>query len=511
MEITSPNKTSISLRRADRRVWRLYFIVSCFGLLVIPPIFAFYGNSIIKGGLAVALLSVCLYPTARYFARRESGVPLFSVLCLSYGIQFGLPIFLKEPEISTINGSTYLEDPSVIAALLLSIAGVCALQLGYYTFKTHRFAKVIPAINLHLNEKKALVYCLLIGILSPLIFGALNSDSDLNNPQFSAIFTLLHNQRLVVIGILGWLVYSGRGSKWHKFLLYCVVGFATLQGLSSAFLEQAIVPLAILFVTKWRYTKKLPVAPLLATTAIILFLSPVKGTFRDVVWSDSASATEVSDNGLERASLWVEQAAQYWASVFSGERGVTDATSKAASRTDLIHQFAHIYSQTPDVVPFQHGSTYSYFAVAFIPRALWPDKPTAGGANIFFAVAYGITTEEGSTRATFGVSLLGEGYINFGIPGVLFIMTLQGIVLMLLQHIFGSERSGAGGQAVFLAFFIFFLNGVGTSAEIFFGNIVQNLLASCVLLWWAREKPSIRRRLSQIELTREIAPGQFAR
>jgi len=243
---------------------------------------------------------------------------------------------------------------------------------------------------------------------------------------------------------------------------------------------------------------------------IILFLSPVKGTFREAVWSDSASVTQVSDSRLDRASLWVEQAAQYWFGTLNGERDVTDATSSAISRTDLIHQFAHIYSLTPEIVPFQYGDTYSYFAVAFIPRVIWPDKPMAGGANDFFAVAYGITSEEGVKRVTFGVSLLGEGYINFGAPGVVFIMALQGVILILLQHVFGGERSGAGGQAVFLAFFIFFLNGVGTSAEIFFGNIVQNLLCSCALLWWVREKPAVRRRLARAELPRGISPGELA-
>ncbi len=493
------------LHRHNRRVWRLYSIISCFSILIIPPIFAFYGNSLIEAGLAVILLSICLYPTARYFACNESGVPLFAVLCLSYGIQFGLPIFSKEPEISTVNGSTYLEEPSVIAALLLAVAGVLALQLGYYIFKSNRFARAVPTINLHLNKKKALGYCLLIGLLSPLIFTAINSNSYLNNPQFSAIFTLIRNQRLVVIGILGWLVYSGSGTRWHKLLLYCVVGFAIVQGLATAFLEQAIIPVAILFITKWRYSKKLSIAPIISTVAIILFLSPVKGIFRDVVWSDSAPPAEISDNRFSSASLWVEQAGQYWAGVLTGERAVTDATSDAASRTDLIHQLAHIYSLTPDAVPFQYGSTYSYFAVALIPRAIWSDKPMAGGANIFFATAYGITTEEGTKRATFGMSLLGEGYINFGIPGVIFIMALQGTILILLQHIFGGERAGAGGQAIFLAFFIFFLNGVGTSAEIFFGNIVQNLLATCALLWWAREKPSIISRLSHEITLRQLA------
>lgn len=502
---------SISSFKRSRRVWRLYFTVTGFSLLTVPPFFALYGNSLGKGALAIVLLSICLYPTARYFARNESGVPLFAVLCLSYGLQFALPIFTKEPVISLANSSAYLEDSSVIAALMLSIVGVSALQLGYYCLSSNRVARVIPAIDLHLNEKRAILYCIFVGLMLPIFYGTLRVSDDQAYLQYSAIFNLLQNQRLVVIGILGWLVYSGRGAKWHKLLLYCVVGIAVVQGLSSAFLEHAIIPVVILFLTRWRYTKRLPVPSIVSIIAIILFLSPVKGSFRESVWSDSASAAEVAADPLGSASLWVGQAAQYWVGTLSGERDITDATSSAAARTDLIHQFAHIYSLTPEVVPFQYGGTYSYFAVAFIPRAIWPDKPLAGGANDFFALTYGITSEEGVKRVTFGVSLLGEGYINFGIPGVVFIMALQGAILILLQQIFGSERSGAGGQAVFLAFFIFFLNGVGTSAEIFFGNIVQNLLCSCVLLWWAREKPSVRRRLARAELARAVvAPGELA-
>jgi hypothetical protein len=69
-------------------------------------------------------------------------------------------------------------------------------------------------------------------------------------------------------------------------------------------------------------------------------------------------------------------------------------------------------------------------------------------------------------------------------------MAVQGAALSLLEHIFGSYKSGAGGQAVFLAFYVFLFNGVGSSAEILFGNIFQNLTLSCILLWWARANPS---------------------
>lgn len=478
-------------RITSRRIWRLYFIAISFGILIVPCVFAYYEFSYIKILLATISLSICLFPTARYFARHESGVPVISVLCLAYALQFAIPIFSNQPEIRLAYGEVkYLEDTNVVGALLLSIVGISALQIGYYALQSGKLAKSIRVVDLHLNEKKAVIYCVLVGILLPIILSLRAVLSEQQYVQFSAIFTLLQNQQLVVIGILGWLVYSGRGSKWYRLLLYFVVGITVWRGLSSAFLEQAIIPLAILFVTKWLYGRRISVLSVGFVIVLILFLSPVKASVRQALWFDSASVNVDSDSISDKAFLWIDQASQYWIETLNGERNITDATSDAASRADLIHQFAHIYSVTPDIVPFQYGRTYSYFAVALIPRVIWPEKPQAGGANNFFSVTYGITTEEGAKRTTFGVSLLGEGYINFGGVGVFLIMAVQGIVLKLLQHIFGGTKSGVGGQAIFLAFFVFFLNGVGTSAEILFGNIFQNLLCSCLLLWWARDKSS---------------------
>ena len=68
-------------------------------------------------------------------------------------------------------------------------------------------------------------------------------------------------------------------------------------------------------------------------------------------------------------------------------------------------------------------------------------------------------------------------------------MAVQGAFICLLQAVFGDARSGLGGQAVFVAFFVYFLNGIGSSAEIIFGNLFQNMLVSVILLWLVRKKP----------------------
>jgi hypothetical protein len=88
---------------------------------------------------------------------------------------------------------------------------------------------------------------------------------------------------------------------------------------------------------------------------------------------------------------------------------------------------------------------------------------------------------------------MGEGFINFGPVGVAMVMMVLGAVLALMERTFGSERSGVGGQAIFLAVFISFLNGIGSSAEQMFGGSVQNLICSAFLIAWARGIPSIAR------------------
>jgi hypothetical protein len=156
----------------------------------------------------------------------------------------------------------------------------------------------------------------------------------------------------------------------------------------------------------------------------------------------------------------------------------------------MIHNFAHIYSMTPSVLPYQYGATYSYLAITWIPRVIWPEKPQANAANNYYAVAYEISTEEGIKHSSFGVSLIAEGYMNFGVAGVFLIMIVLGGVLATLQHVFAGPSSGPGGQAIFLSTFVYFLNGIGTSAELMFGGLIQNLLCASLLLWLVRGRTS---------------------
>lgn len=475
--------------RHSRKPTRLYYAVSASAVLILPLVLSGYGLPWGEVFFGVLLLIACIYPCAQYYSHRETGLPTLPVFCLAYAMQFAFPVFTHDDTFQLFGGDVrYLSEGEVVAALIIAIAGICSLQIGYYWFQKSSYKKAVPVAHLPLNKRRALTYCVLVGIFLPLLFTFQGVIPEEFQQPLSSILHLLQNQVLVVIGILGWLYYSRHGSRVYGFWLYGLVLIASMRGVSGGSLEEALVPIGVLFVVKWLYTRRVPITPIIATALLVVFLSPVKSDYRQQTWQGE-NPDLAEQSSLLRGTAWISSAVDYWQDTFAGSRDLAEATSSATSRADFIHQVAYIYSMTPSVVPYQYGKTYSFFAVSFIPRILWPDKPTAGSANGFYAVTYGVTSEEGAKTTTFGVSILGEAFINFGWAGVVFVMLLQGILIGALQYSFGTYESGPGGQAVFLAFFVYFLNGIGSSAEIMFGGILQNLICGYLILLWAREKP----------------------
>jgi hypothetical protein len=491
------------------KLWHIYALFC--GLLQLVPI-ALYAYDAFefplpKTLLAIQIIVVCLYPTFRYLTEEKIYPPIFPLVCLSYAYLFGVPVFTCYPLMEVVVGWTALSDADVIAALALSLLGACSLITAYYVFGNPRIQSRLPEIRLVPSKNKAFIHSIAVFMLYPLL-SSLRPTIQQDYPQVLSIVNLLDNQMLVAIGLMSWLVYStSKPRLMHKVFLCVLVAFQLFIGFSSTVLELPLVGICIVLIIKWTYTRRFPMTLMIIVMAVIFFLQPVKVEVREQNWfGDSAQSV----SPIDKAGLWISRATEFWGDALSGNRTISDSTSKTLSRSDFIHQFAYVHSLTPSVIPYQYGQTYTFFLVSLVPRVLWPEKPVAN-ANAFFGVTYGITTEEGAERSNFGVSLVGESFINFGIVGVMLIMMLQGALMKCLESIFGGANSGAGAQAVFLSCSIWFLNGVGSSAEIMFGGILQNLIGGCLLLLWARApNPKYHSQLNEWVMTEAAAAPETA-
>ena len=95
--------------------------------------------------------------------------------------------------------------------------------------------------------------------------------------------------------------------------------------------------------------------------------------------------------------FWTETSLSRWKEAASDStgRGLADSVTATFSRISLLTQTANVVELTPSTVPYQGGHLYSYLLVTWIPRVIWPDKPSMSEANRFYQVACRMAPKKG--------------------------------------------------------------------------------------------------------------------
>ena len=92
-----------------RREGKIHLIKLFFGgaiaaAIILPLMLSDFGYNLRNTFLALLLLEICLYPTVRYFARKEKGLPTMPIFCLAFALQFAIPIFTRDATIELVQG-----------------------------------------------------------------------------------------------------------------------------------------------------------------------------------------------------------------------------------------------------------------------------------------------------------------------------------------------------------------------------------------------------------------------
>jgi hypothetical protein len=87
------------------------------------------------------------------------------------------------------------------------------------------------------------------------------------------------------------------------------------------------------------------------------------------------------------------------------------------------------------------GETMKYASYAFIPRLIWPDKPTVT-RGAWFSTRLGLFNTEADATTSIGMTAAGELYWNFGTLGVLLGMLAIGCGHGILWRMAGSDPRG---------------------------------------------------------------------
>lgn len=162
------------------------------------------------------------------------------------------------------------------------------------------------------------------------------------------------------------------------------------------------------------------VRPLLAGLAVVLILVSALTTARSSTNAGSTQGTAVNSQAIIDA--------------FVLSRTFTDIASSG-----------NIINSVPQSLPYAKGETIAAWAVAPIPRSLWPDKPIVSSGPTIGILIYG------NERSGVPPGMIAESYWNFGFGGIVVLPMLCGVFLRVIGEWWRPRAKTDPGAAVLMA------------------------------------------------------------
>ena len=238
-----------------------------------------------------------------------------------------------------------------------------------------------------------------------------------------------------------------------------------------------------------------------------LFFQVGKKEFRETYWQGNTQASKVERVQFLGRDVTYKMGHRPHRS--HRPWNLTMLFNASLSRMSLLTQTSNVVDLTPRVVPYQYGRLYSYMAVTWIPRIIWPDKPSMSEANRFYQVAYGLNNEEELEGVAIGVGVMTEAYISFGWFGVIGIMFLMGVFYDLYQRTFFGKMSGGLMFCIGVAL-IPQMIGIEAQMAGYLGGIVQQVILTLIVFLPVMRLSKARQESNSLSSTRRYPPYENA-
>jgi hypothetical protein len=396
-----------SLAPTANDVWAMRFRVELwyYVLLVICGVFGYLQwlpNWILVGGISLVAFR-------RFWKDFNNGVALMPVAALLAIVQWLIgPLWFYIGNYTHQMMGMQVDEPTYFS---LAVPGTAAYALGLLVIgQTVPLRPVLKAI-----ETGTLL--LPGGLLLMVSFGA-DLAARFAPTSLAYFFHLLSQLRYV--GVLYFLASPGLTPK----LLAVVAVFPLfVNSAASAMFHDLILWIGILLSFWFARVARSQVFKgmvIVLVAAGVFTIQGIKGSFREKVWSGQ----EASLGG---------HLVDFWTHSFSANPD--EILEGALYRFNQGWIVSHVQTHVPLVEPYARGSTLKDALVAaLLPRFFYKEKGQAGGRTNFIRFT-GLELNENTAMT---ISLLGEGYANFGrAGGALFLLltglTMAGSYVMLLR------------------------------------------------------------------------------
>ncbi len=414
-----------------------------------------------------ALFAICCLPLILYFYHPHFQIPLVPMWGFGYFTMFGMPMLSAEE--SWVDFSLIPKE-AVTGALGLISLGACACLLTCYTPLGQWVETLTPRIRLPWEAHRAPKTGVLLTLVGLAIYHyRLTSTLIPELQQFLYI-----GAQFSTVGMLTLFLLQLRGGLSTK-LKFFLWGFALpvqlVYSLGTGALWtviRTVSPLMFCYTAErhripWKWS-------LVFTVCLIPFLG-IKHEYRSYAWGGEGALADASpfERGVAFLQLTTERLAE------GGVETYTVAAETAESRVNHLQLMIHTQEMTPYQVPYWRGETYQTLLWTFVPRFLYPNKPTKTLGNEF-GHRYDIIAEEDTWTSINLPHQVIEMFVNFGTGGVLIGMALLGFVYRAILAFL--SRPDAGERAIIIGCALLGnLLSLDSDFSLVFGGLLYYVLA----------------------------------
>ena len=420
----------VTSKNPDRARWadvRLHALV--VGLIVV----CYYSES---SWVTLVFGGILCFPTYLYLGFREGRrSPLwFSPLSFYffwYSIGLGISAIYMGSVVSSgewVGFSVARIPPEDIATgYVIYVIGSVALHAGIQWFRpTVSDNSIAAKPDLSVKRLNWLIVLWVLGLVNS---WAPNWLAFLG--AFSGVFNWVSFAATAAFAILPREWFRLSRAAFTMVLVIATIGLlaANLQAGSKAFIMFSFIPVIWLFIIRQPLRRWLPVFVLTLSVFYLGIVAPIMASARQMSLKSSDSTASLFINSFR---IWdwadTEQYSSdfYWQQTDQFLRRQFDPIAPAYLVGDVRNN------------GFQLGSTMVYVWYAFIPRLIWPEKPSVT-RGAWFATYIGFAKSEEEATTSLGITATGEVYWNYGIPGVIIGMFIIGCLLGQLWRLAGSD------------------------------------------------------------------------
>lgn len=429
-----------------------------FGLLL-GLLLGVRGQDLIQLSLALLTTAIAALPLildqGRPPAERHVLLSMFSLVFI---LGFVLPVLvIFMPAEGPIEAPSFAWSAvfpiDVIRGQLATLLGLACLLIGYASPVGRLLTAFLPRFRSDWPPDATLAVA---GIIIPLGWAIQLSGLFTNvfEGLGSGFFGILASSYLYGIALLS-IAFLRHRSPTALLMLAVVVPITSFFGLFTGSKSAILIPgimvvLSIILVRRRIGARWIVLGVLAATLAF-----PVGKFVRDDILANNTLTTA---DALRNPAGTLGRVSSFLTGSRPGEY-LMGGILHFVARMDCIGAASVLIRDTPSVAPFQHGKTLGVFFLAFVPRVLWPGKPTITVGR-YITDVYGSGPEINSNTAP---TQLGEFFMNFGYPGIIGGMLLYGLLLRVAHEILLRGRPTT--PALFVAVVVLFRLGIGFQGD----------------------------------------------